>query len=90
VGLLLAWAFVVPRRIVPRVPDAVLDRLPSDRDRLEVTEANAKLRNDVRTTALQTLVGLAVLAGRFLGSSSSLRTADRPPPHSNRLSPHRT
>jgi Pentapeptide repeats (8 copies) len=66
VGLLAAWAFEVPRRIVPRVPDAVLDRLQSDRDRLEVTEANAKLRNDVRTTALQALGGLAVLAGAVL------------------------
>jgi uncharacterized protein YjbI with pentapeptide repeats len=66
-GLLAAWVFMVPRRIVPRVPDAVLDRLPSDRDRLEVTDANAKLRNDARTTALQALGGLAVLAGAVLG-----------------------
>jgi len=66
VGLLMAWAFAVPRRIVPRVPDALLDGLPSDRDRLEVTEANAKLRNEVRTTVLQALGGLAVLAGAVL------------------------
>ena len=66
VGLLAAWAFLVPRRIVPRVPQAVLDRLPSDRERLEITEANAKLRHEVRTTALQALGGLAVLAGAVL------------------------
>jgi hypothetical protein len=66
VGLLAAWVVVVPRRLAPPVLAEVLDRL-GDRDRLEVTNAQVKLQNDLRTTALQTIAGLAVLAGVVLG-----------------------
>jgi uncharacterized protein YjbI with pentapeptide repeats len=66
VGLLAAWVLLVPRRLAPPVSAEVLERL-SDRDRLEVTNARLKLQNDLRTTALQAIAGLAVLAGAFLG-----------------------
>ncbi|SRR6266540_35569 len=66
VGLLAALVLMLPRRLVPPVPAEVLDRL-GDRDRLEATNARVKLRNDLRTTALQAIAGLAVLAGALLG-----------------------
>jgi Pentapeptide repeats (8 copies) len=66
VGLLAAGVVVVPRRLAPPVPAEVLDRL-GDRDRLEVSDARVKLQNDLRTTALQAIAGLAILAGAVLG-----------------------
>lgn len=65
-GLMAIWVLVVPRRLAPPVPDEVLDRL-SDRERLEVAEARVRLQDDLRTTALQAIAGLAVLAGAALG-----------------------
>jgi len=62
IGLLGTWVLVVPRRLAPHPPAAVLDRL-SDRERLDLTDARLKLRNDLRTTALQAIAGLAVLVG---------------------------
>jgi uncharacterized protein YjbI with pentapeptide repeats len=67
VGLLAAWVLVVPRRVAPPVTPAELMPLKDARDRLEVRDVRAKLRNDVRTTAVQGVVGLAVLAGAVLG-----------------------
>jgi Pentapeptide repeats (8 copies) len=66
VGLLAAWVVVLPRRLAPPLPTETLERL-SDRDRLELADARVKLQNDLRTTALQAVAGLAVLAGAFLG-----------------------
>jgi Pentapeptide repeats (8 copies) len=66
VGLLAALVLVAPRQLAPPVPSEALDRL-SDRDRLEVADARLKLQNDVRTTALQAIAGLAILAGAVLG-----------------------
>jgi hypothetical protein len=65
-GLLAAGIAVLPRRLAPPLPTETLERL-SDRDRLELTDARLKLQNDLRTTALQAIAGLAVLAGAFLG-----------------------
>jgi len=65
-GLLAAWVVVLPRRLAPPLPTETLERL-SDRDRQELTDARLKLQNDLRTTALQAVAGLAVLAGAFLG-----------------------
>jgi uncharacterized protein YjbI with pentapeptide repeats len=65
VGLLAAWVVVLPPRLVPPAPAQVLDAL-GDRERLEVTAARVKLQNDLRTTALQAIAGLAVLAGAVL------------------------
>ena len=65
-GLLAAWVVVLPRRLAPPLPTETLDRL-EDRDRLEAIGARVKLQNELRTTALQAVVGLAVLAGAFLG-----------------------
>jgi len=65
-GLLAAWVVVVPRRLAPPLPAETLDRL-EDRDRLEAIGARVKLQNDLRTTALQAVAGLAVLAGAVLG-----------------------
>jgi hypothetical protein len=66
VGLLAAWVVVLPRRLAPPLPTETLERL-SDRDRQELADARVKLQNDLRTTALQAVAGLAVLAGAFLG-----------------------
>jgi uncharacterized protein YjbI with pentapeptide repeats len=66
VVLLATWVLVVPRRLAPPVPDDVLAELKDDRVRLEVIDARTKLRNDIRTTALQAVAGLAVLAGAVL------------------------
>jgi uncharacterized protein YjbI with pentapeptide repeats len=66
-GLLAIWIVVVPRRLAPPVPKEILDGFGNHRDRLEVTDARIKLRNDLRTTAMQALAGLAVLAGAVLG-----------------------
>jgi Pentapeptide repeats (8 copies) len=66
VGLLAAWVLVVPRRLAPPVPDEVLSHLSDHRDRLEVADARVKLQNDLRTTALQAIAGVAVLAGAVL------------------------
>jgi uncharacterized protein YjbI with pentapeptide repeats len=66
-GLLATWVLVVPRRLAPPVPVPAegLDSL-GDRDRLEVADARVKLQNDLRTTALQAVTVLAVLAGAVL------------------------
>jgi uncharacterized protein YjbI with pentapeptide repeats len=66
VGLLTAWVLLLPRRLAPPVPAEVLARL-NDHDRLEATTAQVKLQNDLRTSALQAIAGLAVLAGAVLG-----------------------
>jgi hypothetical protein len=66
VVLLAVWVLVLPNRLAPTIPAATLDRL-SDVGRLEATNAQVKLHNDLRTTALQAIAGLAVLAGAFLG-----------------------
>jgi uncharacterized protein YjbI with pentapeptide repeats len=67
IGLLATWVLVVPRRLAPPVPvpAEALDSL-GDRDRLEVADARVKLQNDLRTTALQAVTVLAVLAGAVL------------------------
>jgi hypothetical protein len=65
VGLLAAWVLVVPARLAPPPTTAMLDRL-SDTERLEAANARLKLQNDLRTTALQAIAGLAVLAGAVL------------------------
>jgi uncharacterized protein YjbI with pentapeptide repeats len=65
VGLLGAWVLVLPRRLAPPLPAAELADLPS-KDRLELTDSRLKLQNDLRTTALQAIAGLAVLAGALL------------------------
>jgi hypothetical protein len=74
VGLLAAWVLVLPGRLAPPLPADLLDRL-GDRDRLEVGDARLKLHNDLRTTALQAIAGLAVLAGAVLAFQQL--TADR-------------
>lgn len=65
IGLLAAWVLVVPRWLAPPASAEVLDTL-KERDRLEVTDARLKLQNDLRTTALHAIAGLAVLAGAIL------------------------
>jgi hypothetical protein len=74
VGLLAAWVLVLPRRLAPSLPAETLELLEA-RDRLELTDARLKLQNDLRTTALQAIGGLAVLAGAVLAFQQL--TADR-------------
>ena len=66
IGLIAMWVLVVPRRLAPPVPQEELRDFNDDRARLEMIDARTKLRNDVRTTALQAVAGLAVLAGAVL------------------------
>jgi hypothetical protein len=73
-GLLAAWVLVLPRRLAPSLPAETLDAL-EDRDRLELSDARLRLQNDLRTTALQAIGGLAVLAGAVLAFQQL--TADR-------------
>jgi phage shock protein PspC (stress-responsive transcriptional regulator) len=65
VGLLAAWVLVLPRQLAPPLPTQTLDTLEA-RDRLALSDARLKLQNDLRTTALQAIGGLAVLAGAVL------------------------
>jgi hypothetical protein len=65
-GLLAMWVLVLPRRLAPPLPAEVLDTL-ENRDRVEVSDARVKLQNELRTTPVQAIVGLAVLAGAVLG-----------------------
>jgi uncharacterized protein YjbI with pentapeptide repeats len=65
-GLLGAWVLVVPHRLAPPLPRTVLDGL-SEADRVDKIDARLKVQNDLRTTALQAIAGLAVLAGAVLG-----------------------
>jgi Pentapeptide repeats (8 copies)/Pentapeptide repeats (9 copies) len=67
VGLVLlgAGVWILPRRLAPPLSAKTLETL-SDRDRLELTDGRLKLQNDQRTTALQAIGGLAVLAGAIL------------------------
>jgi phage shock protein PspC (stress-responsive transcriptional regulator) len=74
VGLLAAWVLVLPGRLAPPMPAETLGRL-GDRDRLALADARLKLQNDLRTTALQAIAGLAVLAGAVLAFQQL--TADR-------------
>jgi uncharacterized protein YjbI with pentapeptide repeats len=67
VGLLAAWVLVLPRRLAPPVPEQDLDAVKEPDRRLELADARVKLQNDLRTTALQAIAGLAVLAGAVLG-----------------------
>jgi hypothetical protein len=74
VGLLAAWVLVLPRRLAPPLPAQTLESLEA-RDRMELSDARLKLQNDLRTTALQAIAGLAVLAGAVLAFQQL--TADR-------------
>jgi uncharacterized protein YjbI with pentapeptide repeats len=65
VGLLAAWVLVIPRRLAPPLSPTELADLPG-KERLELTDSRLKLQNDLRTTALQAIAGLAVLAGALL------------------------
>jgi hypothetical protein len=73
-GLLAAWVVVLPGRLAPPLPAETLESLEA-RDRLELSDARLKLQNDLRTTALQAIAGLAVLAGAVLAFQQL--TADR-------------
>jgi phage shock protein PspC (stress-responsive transcriptional regulator) len=74
VGLLAAWVLVLPGRLAPPLPAQTLESLEA-RDRLELSDARMKLQNDLRTTALQAIGGLAVLGGAVLAFQQL--TADR-------------
>jgi hypothetical protein len=64
-GLLGGWMLVIPRRLVPPMPSRLRDGL-DDQRLIELEHAHVKLRNDLRTTALQAIAGLAVLAGAIV------------------------
>jgi hypothetical protein len=66
IGLLAAWVVVLPRRHAPPLTAKALRGLSDPQKRLEQADARLKLQNDLRTTALQAIGGLAVLAGALL------------------------
>jgi hypothetical protein len=65
VGLLALWVLILPNRMAPSLPATSLERR-SDSERLEAANPQVKLHNELRTTALQAVAGLAVLAGAVL------------------------
>jgi hypothetical protein len=65
-GLLGTWVILVPKWLAPPLPKSILDQLPAA-ERVEKADARLKLQNDLRTTALQAIAGLAVLAGAVVG-----------------------
>ncbi|MEU4197809.1 pentapeptide repeat-containing protein [Kribbella sp. NPDC026611] len=65
VALAVVWVLVVPRRLAPPLVADTLNTL-GVRDRIELGDARLKLQNDLRSTALQTLAAVAVLAGAVL------------------------
>jgi hypothetical protein len=67
VGLLVAWVLVLPRRLAPPMSEKDLDAVKEPDRRLELADARVKLQNDLRTTVVQAIIGLAVLAGAVLG-----------------------
>jgi Pentapeptide repeats (8 copies) len=67
VGLLTACVLVLPRRLAPPMSEKDLDAVKEPDRRLELADARVKLQNDLRTTAVQAIIGLAVLAGAVLG-----------------------
>jgi hypothetical protein len=67
VGLLVACVLVLPRRLAPPVSEKDLDAVKEPDRRLELADARVKLQNDLRTTAVQAIIGLAVLGGAVLG-----------------------
>ncbi|WP_079148511.1 pentapeptide repeat-containing protein [Streptomyces agglomeratus] len=69
--LLALWGLVFPRRLAPRLRHEELTDLReveglSKKDPFELADARLRLQNDLRTTALQAVGGLAVLAGAVL------------------------
>jgi hypothetical protein len=65
IALVGASVAVLPSWLAPAPPTTTLERL-SEAERLEATNAQLKLQNDIRTTALQAIAGLAILASAVL------------------------
>ena len=63
VALVLWLVLVAPRLLVPAASDASLQDVSDAAKRHELQDSRLKLQNDVRTTLLQGLGGLAVLLG---------------------------
>lgn len=64
-GFLLWLVLFAPRLLVPSASDASLRDVTDAAKRHELRDSRLKLQNDVRTTLLQGLGGLALLAGAF-------------------------
>jgi hypothetical protein len=68
VGLALVWllAFKVPPLVYPSLTSRQLDELGlKGKEQLDARNDRLKLQNDLRTTILQGLGGLAVLGGAY-------------------------
>src|SRR5829696_2304835 len=65
VALLLWLVLFAPRLLVPPASDSSLRDVTDAAKRHELQDSRLKLQNDVRTTLLQGLGGLAVLVGAF-------------------------
>jgi hypothetical protein len=66
-GMLVVWVVVAPGRLAPAIPAQELAQITDPKARLEAADARLRLRHDLRTGTLQTLVVVAVLAGAVLG-----------------------
>jgi hypothetical protein len=64
-GFLLWLVLFAPRLLVPPASDASLRDVTDAAKRHELRDSRLKLQNDVRTTLLQGVGGLAVLIGAF-------------------------
>jgi hypothetical protein len=65
VAVLLWLVLLAPKLLVPARSNASLADVPDPGKRHELQDARLKLQNDVRTTLLQGLGGVAVLVGAF-------------------------
>ena len=65
VAFVLWLLLVAPRLLIPPASDVSLRDVPDPAKRHELQDNRLKLQNDVRTTLLQGLGGLAVLVGAF-------------------------
>jgi len=63
--LALACVLVVPPVLHPPLSSADLEGVTSAEKRIELQQAQAKLRDDVRATLLQAIAGLLLLLGAF-------------------------
>jgi hypothetical protein len=71
VGLVLVWllAFKIPPLVYPSLMSRQLDELGlKGKERLDARNDRLKLQNDLRTTLLQGLGGLAVLGGAYFAA----------------------
>jgi hypothetical protein len=64
--VVLAVLTFLPQLLNPNLADAQLQAVPSAETRIQLQQAQAQLQNSVRSTLLQAVAGLLVIAGAFV------------------------